>query len=106
MRTMMLLIAAISLGAATAPSTAPVVKEERIYLTGVSMGAYGVWTWACHDPQRFAAIAPLAGEGNDDLAPRLKHVPVWAFHGAQDPAVAVTEEERMVKAVQRTGGDA
>jgi predicted peptidase len=82
------------------------VDEERIYLTGLSMGAYGVWTWACHDPQRFAAIAPLAGEGNDDLAPRLKHVPVWAFHGALDPAVSLAEEERMVKAVQRAGGNA
>ena len=82
------------------------VDPDRVYLTGISMGAYGVWDWACHRPDRFAAIAPLAGEGNDDLAAELKHVPVWAFHGARDTAVSPAEEVRMVDAVNRTGGSA
>jgi len=24
--------------------------RDRVYLTGISMGAYGVWDWACHRP--------------------------------------------------------
>jgi predicted peptidase len=80
------------------------VDPDRVYLTGASMGGYGVWDWASHSPQRFAAIAPLCGEGNDDLAEELKHVPVWAFHGAKDLAVSPAEEERMVKAVNLKGG--
>ena len=82
------------------------VDPDRVYLTGVSMGAYGVWDWACHRPQAFAAIVPVAGEGNDDLAGELKHVPVWAFHGSQDTAVSPVEEKRMVDAVNRAGGSA
>jgi predicted peptidase len=82
------------------------VDPDHVYLTGLSMGAYGVWDWACHRPQAFAAIAPLAGEGNDDFAADLKNVPVWAFHGAKDKAVSPAEEERMVNAVNKAGGDA
>ncbi|MCX7006293.1 MAG: hypothetical protein NTY53_03425, partial [Kiritimatiellaeota bacterium] len=37
------------------------VDEQRIYLTGVSMGARGVWHIAAHHPGLFAAIAPIAG---------------------------------------------
>jgi predicted peptidase len=79
---------------------------DRVYLTGISMGAYGVWDWACHNPERFAAIVPMAGEGNDDLAGRLQHVPVWAFHGEKDKAVSLAEEQRMVNAVNKHGGSA
>ncbi len=82
------------------------VDPDRIYLTGASLGGYGVWDWACHRPGAFAAIAPIAGEGNDDWAEKLKHVPVWAFHGAKDKAVNPAEEERMVNAVNRAGGSA
>jgi predicted peptidase len=79
---------------------------DRVYLTGLSMGGYGAWNWACHRPSAFAAIAPIAGEGNTDLADQLRDVPVWAFHGGKDPEVAVTEEERMINEVKRLGGDA
>src|SRR5439155_24562617 len=26
------------------------VDRDRVYLTGSSLGAYGVWDWACHRP--------------------------------------------------------
>ena len=82
------------------------IDPDRVYLTGISLGAYGVWDWACHRPQAFAAIAPMGGEGNDDWAPQLRDVPVWAFHGAKDKAVNPVEEERMVNAVIKAGGNA
>jgi predicted peptidase len=82
------------------------VDANRVYMTGLSLGAYGVWDWACHRPDAFAAIVPIAGEGNDDWAGELKNVPVWAFHGAKDPAVSLAEEQRMVDAVNKQGGHA
>lgn len=36
------------------------LEPQRISLTGSSMGANGVWCWAKHAPQRFAALAPIA----------------------------------------------
>jgi predicted peptidase len=82
------------------------IDADRVYLTGYSWGAYGVWDWACHSPQRFAAIAPISGEPNTDLVDRLVHVPVWAFHGAKDKEVWPHEDQKMVELLTRRGGDA
>lgn len=81
------------------------VDRDRIYLTGLSMGGYGTWNWACEYPERFAAIAPVCGGGDPDMADKLKDVPVWVFHGAQDTVVLPKESEKMVEAVKAAGGD-
>jgi predicted peptidase len=82
------------------------VDEQRIYLTGLSMGGYGTWSLAAAYPERFAAIAPICGGGKRYMANKLKDVPVWAFHGAQDKIVSVKESEEMVDAINARGGDA
>lgn len=82
------------------------VDESRVYLTGLSMGGYGTWSLACAHPERFAAIVPICGGGRRFFAPRLKNTPVWAFHGAKDSTVPLSESEQMVKAVNGTGGNA
>jgi len=82
------------------------VDPDRVYLTGLSMGGFGTWSLAIECPQRFAAIAPVCGGGLPALAYRLRHVPIWAFHGAKDPVVPLYESQRMVEAVQRAGGNA
>ena len=83
------------------------VDEDRVYLTGLSMGGYGTWALACQYPKRFAAIAPICGGGIQYLAKKhLKNTPVWAFHGAKDSLVVPAESQRMVEAIQQAGGDA
>ena len=82
------------------------VDRQRIYLTGLSMGGYGTWSWAIDQPERFAAIAPICGGGTPHLAARLKSVPVWAFHGGKDPVINPEESQRMVRAVTDAGGNA
>ncbi len=82
------------------------VDTDRIYLTGISMGGFGTWSLAIEHPERFAAIVPICGGGAPYVADRLKHVPVWAFHGARDDVVPPYESQRMVEAVQAAGGNA
>jgi poly(3-hydroxybutyrate) depolymerase len=81
------------------------VDAERVYLTGVSMGGYGAWALAAAHPERFAAIAPICGGGDPAWADRLRGVPTWAFHGADDTVVPHEESRRMVAALERAGGD-
>jgi predicted peptidase len=69
------------------------------------MGGYGTWHLAAAQPQRFAAIAPICGGGNPTQAPKLKNLPVWAFHGAKDDVVPLSESEIMVSALQGCGGN-
>ncbi len=82
------------------------VDQSRIYLTGLSMGGYGTWSVACAHPERFAAIVPICGGGMTFIVHNLKDMPVWAFHGAKDPAVPLKESQRMVNAVNVSGGEA
>lgn len=81
------------------------VDPNRVYLTGYSMGGSGVWYLAYEYPDRFAAIAPMSGIGNKFWASRLKDVPIWVFHGAQDTTISVSETLDMVQALKSEGGD-
>jgi poly(3-hydroxybutyrate) depolymerase len=81
------------------------VDADRVYLTGVSMGGYGTWALASAYPERFAAIAPICGGGDPASADRLRGVPTWAFHGAEDTIVPAEESRRMVAALEQAGGD-
>ncbi|MEH2326709.1 MAG: prolyl oligopeptidase family serine peptidase [Nostoc sp.] len=81
------------------------VDPERVYLTGLSMGGYGTWHLAAAQPERFAAIAPICGGGNPKAARNLKNLPVWAFHGAKDNVVPLSESEIMVSALKARNGN-
>ena len=85
------------------------VDTDRLYLTGLSMGGYGAWYLATLFPDRFAAMAPVCGGGDwffgfPGRVRVLKHLPVWAFHGAKDPIVPLEESAELVKTLQECGG--
>jgi predicted peptidase len=82
------------------------VDPYRVYLTGVSTGANGVWSTAISYPERIAAILPVCGWGSPHGVERMKDVPVWAFHGGLDFVVWPPFHKRMVRAHQAAGGTA
>ena len=83
------------------------VDPKRVYLTGLSMGGYGVWEAGMYNPQRYAALVPVCGGGySADTAYRLKDIPIWAFHGGKDPYVPLAEAKEYVDAVNAAGGHA
>lgn len=80
------------------------IDPSRIYLTGLSLGGYGTWSWAAARPKLFAAIAPVAGSGSVATACAIKHIPIWAFHGARDDVVSARGSSDMIGALERCGG--
>ena len=80
------------------------VDDQRVYVTGLSMGGYGSWELAAQYPDRFAAVVPICGSGPVELAPRLLEVPIWAFHGDADSVVPLTGTTGVVEAIQKAGG--
>ena len=100
--------------------------RDRTYLTGLSMGGYGTWHAAMVAPDRFAAIAPVCGGilkpetaesvrqspitiGTPDpyaaTAQRVRHLPVWIFHGSADATIPVSESRRMTEELRKLHAD-
>jgi len=79
------------------------VDKKRIYLTGLSMGGFGTWNLAMEQPHRFAAIVPICGRGNPLLVHRIKHLPIWVFHGAKDKVVPLSNSVDLVRALRKCG---
>jgi predicted peptidase len=68
------------------------IDGDRIYLTGLSMGAWGAWNLAFAHPETFAALVPIAGFV--DRIPiiedcKIKAIPIRIFHGLLDDVVNV-----------------
>lgn len=96
------------LGAAVAALDEVLTMEAadpgRVYLTGLSMGGFGAWDLAARMPERFAALLPICGGGDEATAPRLARLPIWCFHGADDTVVVPERSRRMIAAVKAAGG--
>ncbi|GIO54321.1 GNAT family N-acetyltransferase [Paenibacillus cineris] len=81
------------------------VDPKRIYLTGLSMGGYGAWQLAAMYPDKWAAVVPICGGMEPKYAEQIKDIPIWAFHGAKDDVVPLSESEQIVKALEEIGGN-
>ena len=108
------------------------IDEDRIYLTGESMGGWGTWNVATRHPDLFAAIAPIFGgsdyhstypeavlakldpldrffaEKTDSswaMAEGLLNVPILVHHGDADRAANVDYSRYGVRMLQRWGYD-
>ncbi len=81
------------------------IDTSRLYLTGLSMGGYGSWTYGAMHNDLFAAIVPICGGGKTTDAPALAKVPIWAFHGGADSVVKPLASQSMVQAVKEAGGN-
>lgn len=97
---------------------------QRVYLTGLSMGGYGVYYGAARHPGKFAALVPICGgvvpppafpfpteaatqvptqQPYAAIAKRLGKILVWIFHGDADPVIPVTESRQMAEALRKVG---
>jgi len=77
------------------------VQSRQVYLTGQGKGGACVWNLAMSHPELFAAVLPVGGRGEPARVVALKDLPVWAFGGAHDPAVATTRS--LIESLKATG---
>ena len=78
------------------------IDPRRIYVSGVSMGAFGVWSAITRHPTFFAGAMAVCGGGSPAMV-RPNPTPVWAFHGARDGVVSARRSREMVAAFRRVG---
>lgn len=80
------------------------IDESRIYLTGLSMGGWGVWKLANEHPNLFAAIAPVCGASDRWMRAtthRYKELPIKIFHGGNDDIVSPMNSIEMYQQIKK-----
>lgn len=82
----------------------PSIDPKRVYLVGASMGGYGTFDWLVRQPERFAAGIAICGGMPEGRAAKLKHTPLWIFHGEDDGIVPVEESRRAFSEITKAGG--
>jgi pimeloyl-ACP methyl ester carboxylesterase len=107
------------------------VDDDRVYLTGYSMGGGGTWHIGTRHPELFAALGPYYGgwdyhvdmpaqriekltpwersqaerESSFAQAEQLLNLPTWVMHGDSDPVVSAEQSRYAVRMLQRWGYD-
>lgn len=79
------------------------IDTNRIYITGLSMGGFGTFDIIQRYPSLFAAAVPVCGGGDSARVATIAHLPIWVFHGAEDPSVDVKMSDDMVNALTAAG---
>lgn len=81
------------------------VDQNKIYVSGLSMGGMGTFEILYRRPDMFAAATPICGNGIEQLAMvYAKKVPIWIFHGSDDRVVSPNHSLKMAKALIKYGG--
>ena len=84
------------------------VDAKRIYVTGLSLGGEATYRFAIAHPDSFAAIAPLCASLEGDqiaLLERIRSLPVWAIHGAEDTVIPLATGQEPVNVLKELGGN-
>lgn len=80
------------------------VDPERIYLTGISCGAIGIWDYLAEAENNLVAAAvPIAGHpvwAIEKAGCEAARTPVWEFHGEHDEVVPVNFVEESIEQLQ------
>jgi predicted peptidase len=80
------------------------VDEQRVYVTGHSMGGRGALYLAYREPQRFAAVVALSPISPITAwAKQLHNVPLWLIHGAKDEQAPIRSSEELAQAIEKLG---
>ena len=75
------------------------IDDSKLYMIGMSGGAFGCWAFAQRHPERLAAIVPISGIGDPTQACQLKNLAVWAFHNGVDEVIHPGKTVSMINAI-------
>ena len=79
------------------------IDTNRIYITGLSMGGFGTYDAIERYPNLFAAAVPVCGAGDVTRVQSIAKIPIWIFHGAEDPVVSPLFSLDMLDALYKIG---
>ena len=78
---------------------------DHVYISGISMGGFGVWDALQRWPDKFAAAIAICGGGDPAYADKMKDIPVYIFHGFNDDVVMIKRSIDMYNALKDVGNN-
>ena len=63
------------------------VNANKIYITGLSQGSHGSYSYTAAYPHKIAAAVYISGAPDSTIACQIKDVPIRVFHGTDDSLV-------------------
>jgi len=81
------------------------IDKNRIYITGFSMGGFGLLKFLRDYPGLFAAAAPVCSGGSKYFAEEMASVPMWFFHGQKDTVIDINNTHNLVDELKSFGAD-
>ena len=82
------------------------VDAQRIYVCGMSLGAYGTLHFAGKYPDKLTAAVAICGGGNEKDGCRLATIPLWIQHGDVDYIVPIKESQKIYDAIKKCDSNA
>jgi len=79
------------------------IDKDRIYVVGLSNGGAGTWDQLNTYPWLYAAGVPCCGWGT--ATEKIKNIPVWNFHAANDPTVGIASSDNVINGLRNLGGN-
>lgn len=79
------------------------VDKNRVYIVGLSMGAYGTYEMVARNPGMFAAAIAISGEGDLNRSKNMAHTEWKIYAGKKDNIVTWDKSERMAKGLENSG---
>ena len=81
------------------------VNQNKIYVSGLSMGGMGTFVILNLRPDMFAAATPICGDGDpNSVYNYAEKIPIWIFHGSDDTVVSPKKSLKMANAIIDAGG--
>jgi predicted peptidase len=79
------------------------IDEERMLVTGFSMGGIGTWHMVARHPQLFSAAIPMSGTVGLETVNKIQDTPFYVIHSKQDEFFPYKQVEEMVQILKDKG---
>jgi predicted peptidase len=80
------------------------IDRGRLYIYGISMGGFGVFSILAKEKGKFAAGYAVCGGSDTKAAKDLLNTPLWIFHGEADDVVPVRLSRNIYEEIIKLGG--
>lgn len=79
------------------------IAEDKILITGFSLGAIGTWHFIADYPDLFSAAIPVSGMPERPVAHLIKDTPIYIIHSQNDEIFSIEDVQQLVDKLKNKG---